>query len=918
MFDSLVDIRPGERRTAVGALLTLFGIVSGHVVLETARDALFLSSLPASRLPWTYLGIALISLVLFAIERRSQSESVTSRAGLAGWLLAAGVITLGFWVLVTPDQVPILYAIYIWTGVVSTLVIVRFWTLAGDYFSISQAKRLFAFIGLGSILGAVAGSGLARVMVENSDPRTLVLVAATIFTASALIPMLLMPKPPERDRGGAVEVGRENPWTTLKRVRQDPYSWRVAAIILLSTMTFTLIDFLFKALVAENVAPERLGSYFANAYLIFNLFSLLAQLVLVRYLVVLVRRLKIDQFLCVLPGLILLGAGAIIAGLGLSAALGLKGLDGALRHSLHRTSTEMLYVPMRPASRGLIKGIIDVFGQRGGQALASILILVLAAVSAPLPVIAGLVILMTLGWAFAAHSMRPHYLSLFRRNLSEDSIESRINYPELDLASLEALIRSLNSADDGEVIAAIDLLAEQKRTDLIPALILYHPSRDVVIRSLTLFANGGRDDAVSVIDRLFDHESPEVRAAALRARSWIYPDAERIETLTHDPSPIVRAAALVGMISFTGSAEAQRIVLEQIESGREDVQLAMAEAIRFSPSPSLDEPLIALARAQSLRVRRKAAIAMRGVRSVAYVPALLEMLAFRDLRPEARATLVAIGPDALNALELAMGQRWLDPRIRHHLPRSIHRFGVQQAVDILIQQLPDELDPTVEHKTLRALGRLADDRPDLDFDAETLARVATEKLRHTFRLLDWEDRIRTGGELDSKRRTESQELLMELLREKHSHELEHVFRLLGVLYREVEEDFREMYRGASGADPRKSASARELLEDILDPPLREPLLLVVDDIPPRMKLERVESSFYTKTGMGYEEVLMMLLSLHEIGLRCVVAYHVGELGLTHFVPVLESLPSDREGVVNQTVENALAKLRSPLITGGVE
>ena len=53
-----LDIRPTERRGVLAAFLTMAAAMAAHQLLETARDALFLASLPASRLPWVYLAIA--------------------------------------------------------------------------------------------------------------------------------------------------------------------------------------------------------------------------------------------------------------------------------------------------------------------------------------------------------------------------------------------------------------------------------------------------------------------------------------------------------------------------------------------------------------------------------------------------------------------------------------------------------------------------------------------------------------------------------------------------------------------------------------------------------------------------------------------------------------------------------------------
>ena len=65
MLAPLGDVRPGERRGTVAAFLTIFGILAGHTLLETARDALFLARLPPSELPGVYLAMAVIAILIF-------------------------------------------------------------------------------------------------------------------------------------------------------------------------------------------------------------------------------------------------------------------------------------------------------------------------------------------------------------------------------------------------------------------------------------------------------------------------------------------------------------------------------------------------------------------------------------------------------------------------------------------------------------------------------------------------------------------------------------------------------------------------------------------------------------------------------------------------------------------------------------
>src|SRR6185295_15536935 len=98
----------------------------------------------------------------------------------------------------------------------------------------------------------------------------------------------------------------------------------------------------------------------------------LAQLTVTNWLF---RALGLHRALWALPAFLFLGAAGVALGGGLLAALLLKAADGSMRNSVHRTGSELLYVPLPDALRSRAKPFIDLVGQRGGQALASLLIL---------------------------------------------------------------------------------------------------------------------------------------------------------------------------------------------------------------------------------------------------------------------------------------------------------------------------------------------------------------------------------------------------------------------------------------------------------------------------------------------------------------------------------------------------------------
>lgn len=887
----------------LGAFLALVSILAGHTLLETARDALFLAQIPAARLPWTYLGIAVLALAIFAFQQ-TRGRFAIRRTSMIRTLLVSSIVTLGFWSIGDTPPGFTLYALYIWSGLFATLTVLRFWTLLGEYFSIRQAKRLYGLIGAGSVLGSIVGSAAARAIVEMYPARTLLLASALAIALGGILVAWLLPR---RSADEPALAERRRLLDPVRAVFEGPYLRRIAIIVFVSTIVFTLVDYLFKSTMAANVAAPRLGAAFASAYLVFNLISLLVQLLLVRYLPVLSRVLRIHQLLSIAPVLVGAATVGVLAGGGLIAATALKGVDGALRHSLYRTTYEMLYVHLVSDLRSMVKGWIDVVGQRGAQALASFFILGFGMAGIPPLLLAILILLLVAIWIYTAGSITPHYLQLFRQTLSQASIESRVAYPELDVSSLAALLRALNSSDDGEVLAAIDILAEQGRVDVLPGLILFHPSTRVVRRALALFTRAGREDIVPILDRLVTHEDPEARAAALRARAWLSPDPGLYARMMEDPSPIVSATARIGIISLFGGPDAFGELIDLIRESNEETRIGIARAIRYSPGAAYADTLIALCEQGSLEVKREAALAMREIRSTKCIPALVAMLGYRDLREPAREALVATGPEALLALEQYLVNPWFDLHIRRHLPRTILRFRTQQAMDILQGRLLEETDSIVLHKTLRALGRLYADDPSLVLDRGRLEQYLERELRAAFQTLDWRKRLDEGSREDAARTTETQQLLRGWISHRGAVVREGITRVLGLLH--PNEDLREIARGLDSSRREMRASSRELLENLLAPPVRDPLLALVDDLPPRARLAQA-GPYAPPPSQGYEQLLADLLQVEDVGLRSLVAAHIGELGLRSLAPALEALPSDPAGFVSEAVAKALARLRS--------
>jgi AAA family ATP:ADP antiporter len=865
---ALVDLKPDERRNTLAAFFALLGITAAHTMMETSRDALFLARLPVSRLPLMYIAIAAVGLVLSRVGSGRKKES-RRRVPVALGLSAA--VTAGFWLLRGTQSQIFLYTLYLWTGLFASWVVGQFWLVLGVTYDVSQAKRLFGFIGAGSVLGAVAGAGLARALTVVISAQHLLLAGAGILVATALGPALMFePGEAAPAKKGDAERAAVGSSSELAVVTRDPYVRRILLLVLLSTMTVTAVDFLFKRAVAEAYPKEQLASVFATIYVVLNATAFAAQLFAVP---VIFRALGVHRALWIVPILLASGAVGVLAGGGLVAAILLRGVDGTFRHSLHKTSAELLFVPIPDAARARAKPLIDLIGQRGGQAIAAVGILGVVALW-PGRGLSVAILALASAWLLVAASMKKPYLAFFRKLLQEGrSIDDRGELPELDLNALEALFAALNSRKDAEVIAALDLLAAQSRQRLIPALVLYHPSAPIVLRALDIFTREGRTDFVPIADRLLAHPDPEVRTAALRARSTVEPDEQFLRSLLEDPSDEIRATALVTLIArgWMTAAEADE-ALAGIAKGTAAVRLALARAIELDPSPKFVHVLLELIDGADVALATATARAMGSVRDEAFMPALLPLIGKAREGTAAREALAAIGDPALAFLDGAMKRKDLPREVRWATPRAIALFPPEKAAPVLMKHLRTATDGMVRYRIVQGLARARSRNPAIALDIQDLVASAEDTLRAALRNLSWRlDLERTVAE-DPSRRTPALDLLLTLLRDKESDATARAFQLLGLIH--PDENFGRIQRGLQSRNAKTRANSRELLENVTMPPLRAPILALCDDAPDAERLSRA-ASFDRPERLGYEELLRAMLERGD-ELRSLAAYHAAE------------------------------------------
>lgn len=893
-----------DRFRLFASAATLFGLLAGHTILEVARDSLFLSRLAARDLVVAYLLIAVTATAAAQLDARLLRR-LDDRQVLTGTLLVAATGAFVFHALFLGGGSWVPYAFYVWTGTLASVAVAQFWRLLTSLFTVATAKRFFAPIGAGGAFGAMVGAGAAELARHWLEPEGLLRLGGIIFAATALVPGLVLPPPvraPRARRRQPVEQRRQAAASTRS------YLGRLLALLVVTAVVATLVDFAFKRTVEDTIAPAELVPFFARFYFGLNLASMVVQVGLAPFLL---RTLGVTRALVVLPAALALGAlgGALVGGL--AAAIAVRGVDGGLRQSLHRSAIELLYFPLTTAARRRYKTSLDALGQRAGQVVGSLAIILASAAALTIEQFSLVIVALAVVFGLVALSLRRGYVDLFRANLRAGAIESTAEVPALDLHSLESLIEALNSERDDEVLATLELLVTYDRARLVPALLLYHPSRTVVLRTCEILRQSGRTDYVAEARHLLSHADPDVRASASSALGQLLEPHELRAQLHDERTPAARAGALVALVarSLDRDGSARREIDECAHSGTAATRLALARAVRLAGDRSLAPVLHVLATAADAPLRREVARGLGEMRDATAVGTLLYWLGPRGARAEAREALVAIGTPALDALEAAFSDLELPRELRAHLPRTIARFDSPRALDMLVARLDDEPDGWVRHKMLRALrmlGTRADgqrvDRARLDSAMRTTLVRATDMLRRRIA-------VRAAHASEARLRTPAAQLLEPLLREKEEQALDRTVRLVGL--RHPDAALGGLAHAIWSLDARLRAEARELLANVADPALAPALAAMLDeDAADDARLSRACSALGVPTPElpTYARLVGELVGDESEAVRCIAAHHAGELHLAEIVDELERARARATQLSAATLDRALERL----------
>src|SRR5688572_2256549 len=825
----------GARLLLMAGYLLL--IITCYTTTKAVRDSLFIIEIGPSQLPILYMLIALGMAVISAIYPR-----VLRRFGLyalVGMTSLVSVATLVlFWWVVDNESRTSLYVLYIWVSLFGAITASQAWSLASHVFDAREARRSFAWIGLGGVVGGIVGGSLARVVAPWLGTETLLPICAALMGVTVLILRRLALR---EDR----EVGKEarssagesadSGLAVLGQIRKSRYVSMMVALLLSGVLVEAFVDYEFKVVAHQAFdSKDRLTSFFGTIASYGGVLALLIQTLLTNRLL---KRFGVGAAILLLPSALLTGFFLVSVWPALWAVSILKLIDGCLSYSVHRSGMELLFVPIPAKLRAAVKALIDMLVDRAGRAVGGVLLLVLTAgLSLSVPtlsvVVAGVLIL----WIGVAFAIRRNYVQAFRVALEKKVIEPEaLGVQTLDSTISRPLLEALSSSDDRQVLYALGLLGSghAARWSRHQPELIDHKTPAVRSRTIALLTEW-RSFATSLVEtRLLDSDL-DVRIEVVRHLCEASRDGARSklsEFLKHPDYRVVLAAILC--IAKYRPSDGDLIDEQFIERAlattgehSASAKAAAARSLAITRLPRATEFLDRLLRDPSVPVVQQAIHAAGEIRYEGAISVLILMLGRSRFRRAAREALLKIGGPATEELKLQFQDDRTPMDVRVRIPKVISMFRAQEAADFLLHSV-HRSTPRLDTMLLKALNNMRNQPGELAFEPERVsALIATECERHqrlsmiraAIRAVDTENAEKGYGEIMA--------LLEKAIGERMAESVERVFRLLYLVY--STNDIRAVYLSFNSKSALR-ASAVEFLDNLIDPPLRSLVVPVVED-----------------------------------------------------------------------------------------
>jgi ATP:ADP antiporter, AAA family len=909
LWKGFFDVRAGEYLRTIFMALYLMFVLFAYYILKPVSRALFLNQFDIDKLPYLYILIAVGGGILaYLYTKLAVKSSLKVAVGWSTALTAASLV--GLWWLIGLGLDWVLYLFNVFVSLFSVVLVSQGWLVAANVFDSRQAKRLYGLLGMGAVIGAAFGGTFTAQTVKIIGPRHL-LLASAVMVLLAYGAFWMVTRQKGVTLAGARAADSEEAEFQFRDILGALANHRhlqvITGIILLTFIVDVTIEYQFNAM-AKLAYPSKtqLTAFLGNFYgLWLNLVTFSLQFFLTAAVV---RWFGVGGTLQIMP--VTISATALVTFFlpGVQSSAGLRLTEAATRYTLNRTGMELLYLPLPTDLKNRTKAFVDIFVDRMGRGLGGMILVLCTTVLALAPKYISLVTIgFSLLWILLATRASREYVATVRRRLASRRLD--IGSARLSVGDPETLALLQQTAlgeNPRQAAYALGLLADTQDRDLQPLLTKLAESPAVEMRAkvfdLARAQNYGAllDRALGEVYRQHSNDAaPAVRAAVSYALT-VSSDAPRLlyEFLELRDPAIWEGAMDAVLVRHELARDV--ITRDWIAAAARDPDFRRRALAARAVEVSGDEGIEALHRLLEDADPRVVAAACRAagaLRNRGYVYAMVQRLSDVRVRGVAIEALSAYGPAICGTLGDLLSDNAAPLAVRKEIPRVLRLIAHQRSVDILLAALYHP-NATLRHAALKALNRLRESAPQLQYADELVAVQIHQEARQYFELNAALGPFREGQD-GSRAAT----LLARTIEERLRQTLERLFRLLGLRY--PPREIYSAYLGVSRRGGEQYSAALEFLDNVLERDLKRVLLPLLDA--PGHVLETGRHLFGIEVKTAETAIRDLIRSGDPWLVACAVAA-AADLGMRRLAPDIRQAAENTGPDVAEVARAAAAAL----------
>ncbi len=904
----LLKLRREEAATALLMTLYFFLAMASVSVVKSLQNAFYLAQVGFDwRLPALYVVLAVVSGVGVAFYRglarrfSRVSINVATLMGLIGTLLT-------FYFLIQSQMAWVYPVFYVWGGIFSILVPTQGWLLSYELYTTREAKRLFSLLGTGGILGGAGGGFYAALMGDFGDTGFLLPQVAAILVLMQALLLVLSRRAQARDEtstegtlsGTDATVGKSG--SSLRSLLRSPYLSTLAGLVMMSACATTLIDLQYKWVLEDRYAgsPGAITEFFGLLLGVTFLFSALFQLFGTSRLL---RSLGVGTGLLAMPAALMAGSVPTILWAGFASVVLVKIIDGCLRTSVHKTSVELIYLPVSSPETATVKGFIELVVFRCGDALGAALFLAASSLSSGTVAAVGGVVLLASGlWTFLSWKLGREYAKTLRGTLQKRTgLALRQALQSREAVAEKTLLEALKSSSVSKVHFALQLLIENLSGAGPEGYPVADESGELVFHGVTA-GQGSAPDWLDSVEPLLEHSNSEVAAAALHLLILHRPEVH-LQNLRQDCG----GDCLPGLLclhyleryienprSLLGG---ERLLNWSRSAAGRQARILIRLMARVG-NPAFLPVLRRWAEDRDHALARTAIKALGVYGAPDDIDRLIGFLGRPWCRRAASQALGGFGNKVVDRLAFLLGDHDADLAVRREIPGILARIATAPAQNALVSALYLH-DPVVSFRALKGLNKIRT-RRGLPFGEVVFSPVLQIWVREHYELLNLD--LLTG-----RPQSRCERLLKKAVRERLDWGTEKIFRGLELFLPPGDAYF--SYLGFTGNEPGLRENAIELIDLRIKGELRQTILPIITGHSQR-EVVQIGRRLY-RLSEDLAKVMSDALFLADPWLKCCIIAAIKARGQERLRGRIRQAGQDSHPVVRETAEWAIETWANP-------